>query len=171
MKKLTLLSIALLPFLGVTQSLGGLLDNSSRAGKWEGYATGQVVVGPFYSAATAGVGLGYNIYDQLNVNGDLQGGEADALFYGSEPVVVGHLGIDYNIFKTKLTPFVTVGAGLGDVFNSGAWYYLDAGLGLRWDINDRWFTKLAVQPALLMHSGSKGALGAAMGGLCIGVKF
>jgi len=176
MKKLTMLGIAMLPLLGAMASRGGPTDEFSRAGKWDAYAIGQYGTLPLVdvSALEAGVGVGYNMIDQLNINADLEGGSIGAGIGGitvSSTLLSGHLALDYNILKTRLTPLLTVGGGLYYLpIASASLYSVDLGAGVRWDINDRWFAKAVYQPTLLMHSGI-GGIPAHVFSVCIGIKF
>ena len=166
----------MLPFLGAMSSWGGPADEYSRAGKWDAYAIGQyakITLVPV-SALEAGVGVGYNMIDQININADIEGGSIGAGLSDitvSSSIFSGHLGLDYNILRTRLTPLLTVGGGLYYLpVASTSLYSVDLGAGLRWDINDRWFAKAVYQPTLVMHSGI-GGIPCHVFSLCIGVKF
>lgn len=178
MKRLTIFGVALLSFVGVITSRGGPspTDEYSRAGKWEAYGIGQyskVTLVPV-SSLEAGVGLGYNIIDQLNVNADVEGGSIGAGLADitvSSSIFSGHLSLDYNILKTRMTPFLNVGGGLYYLpVASASLYSFNLGAGVRWDINDLWFAKLAYQPTLAMHSGM-GGIPVHVFSLSVGVKF
>ena len=76
MKIITALGIALLPLMGTMTSYGGPTDEYSRAGKWDAYAFGQYGKITLVDASVyqAGLGLGYNMYNQLNLNAEFGGG-------------------------------------------------------------------------------------------------
>jgi hypothetical protein len=155
MKRSTLLGIALLPLLVALPSRGGPMDEYSRKGKWEVYGMGLYdYISPAdvsVDVYCAGVGVGYNFIDQLNAHFEFIAGGASAsdntsfsIFSGNLSVYGGDIGLDYNILKKPLTPFVGIGLGYwrfssGDAYQGYLLAY--AGLGLRWDINDRWFAK------------------------------
>jgi hypothetical protein len=176
MKRLTLLGIALLTFLGPMTGWSQT-NEFSREGKWDAYVFGLYgkIALVDVSAYEAGLGVGYNIYDQLNVSGEFGAGALGAEFEGvggSTALLSGHLALDYNILKKPVTPFIGIGAGLyyapdaSDCLYSG-----NLDLGLRWDINDRWFAKASYQPTLLMHQGLSGGILANLFTVGVGIKF
>jgi opacity protein-like surface antigen len=137
----------------------------SRKGKWEVYAAGQYMniseeegfVKAGVNVYGGGVGVGYHVIDQVCINADLNylswdgfistpnlpfiGGASDT---GNASSANGRIGVDYNILKKRLTPFVSVGGGYLVAIDEGYHQYmLDAGAGLRWDFNDHWFVKAA----------------------------
>lgn len=157
MKKSMLLAIVLLPFVGVMSSRADSGDDYSREGKFEAFGVGQVGYIALASVKTyqLGVGVGYNVIDQININASLAGGSIGAGVGDvdvSTGLFTGHLGVDYNILKTRLTPYLTAGGGFYYVpIASTTLYSLNVGLGCRWDFNDRWFAKAAYEPTLAMH--------------------
>lgn len=176
MKKSILLAIALLPFVGAmstwAQQPG---DEYSRAGKFEAFAVGQY--GYIDLAAIKsyqfGVGVGYNVIDQVNINASLTGGSIGS---GIGDVTVstglfsGQLALDYNILRTRLTPYLTVGGGFDYVpVASTVLTTLDVGIGCRWDFNDRWFAKASYEPTLAMHE--IGGVFDNVFSLSVGLKF
>src|SRR5215467_10316177 len=116
MKKSMLSVMALLTFVGIMPGQAQLTDEYSRAGKWEAFALGQYghIALADVSTGEVGVGVGYNVIDQINVNAFLSGG-----FIGSgvgdvdvsTGLFTGHLGLDYNILRTRMTPYLTAGGG------------------------------------------------------------
>ena len=176
MKRSILLAVALLSLLGAGSSWGAPGDVYSRAGKFEGYVVGEygaVAIVPI-SAFQAGVGLGYNLIDQLNINAELAGGSIGA---GVEDITVsttllsGHLGLDYNMLRRRMTPFLSVGGSLFYLPSASTTLHsANLGLGLRWDIDDFWFAKISYEPTLIMHSGI-GGIPVQNFKLGIGVKF
>lgn len=175
MKKSILLAIALLSFVGVTTGWGQAGDECSRAGKGEAFAVGQVGYIALASVKTYqfGVGVGYNVIDQINVNAYLAGGSIGAGVGNvdvSTGLFSGQLGVDYNVLRTRLTPYLTAGAGFDYVpVASTMLYTLDVGVGCRWDFNDRWFAKAAYEPTLAMHE--IGGVFDNVFSLSVGMKF
>lgn len=157
MKKSILLGIALLPFLGVLSSWADPMDEYSREGKLDVFAIGQYGYIALASVSTGqvGLGVGYNVIDQINVNAYLAGGSIGAGVGDvdvSTGLFSGHLGVDYNILRTRLTPYLTAGGGFYYVpVASTTLYSLNIGAGCRYDFNDRWFAKAAYEPTLAMH--------------------
>lgn len=157
MKKSILLSIALLSFVGVMPSWAGPGDEYSRGGQWEGFAVGQYgyIALANIKSYQLGVGVGYNVIDQININASLTGGSIGAGIGDinvSTGLFSGQLGVDCNLLRTRLTPYVTAGAGFDYVpVASTMLYTADVGIGCRWDFNDQWFAKVAYEPTLAMH--------------------
>jgi len=155
MKKSILLAIVLLSFVGVMSSWAdGPWDEYSRCGKWDLFAVGQYGHIDIASVSTveAGLGVGYNVIDQININALVAGGSIGA---GVEDVTVStsifstHLALDYNILRTRLTPYLSAGGGFYYVpAISLALKSLNLGVGCRWDFNDQWFAKAAYEPTI-----------------------
>jgi opacity protein-like surface antigen len=98
-----------------------------------------------------GGGLGFNLNDHLNFHGDLVGGRTDLVGHPAglpdvhehetATLWFGDLNLDYNLFKSRLTPLVTGGAGFAKWRNHDLgtgevhWAY-HLGGGIRWDISD-----------------------------------
>ena len=90
----------------------------------------------------------------------------------SATILSGHIGLDCNILKKPLTPFISVGGGLHYAPDAtDCLYSANLGFGLRWDINDRWFAKASYQPTLLMHQGVSGGILANVFFVGVGIKF
>ena len=106
-----------------------------------------------------GFGFGYNITDHWNINTDLLFGSADAdvMVAGTKvesedmDYILWDINIDYSIWKSRLTPFVTAGIGLvdfgidtttyaGKVHESN--FSSNLGAGVRWDITDNLMLKV-----------------------------
>jgi opacity protein-like surface antigen len=152
-------SLALTALITTLASAESSLDEFSRAGQWEAYGFGQaiVVTDVFESDATmagGGVGIGYNVLEHLNINGDFSINsmelDSDPLFGDSEEIsrtlYLGSISLDYNILKTRVTPFVTAGAQFGFTSeDSGVAVNPNLGLGVRWDASERIFLKLAIR--------------------------
>lgn len=112
------------------------------------------------STTVYGVGYGQNLTDHWNVNTDLLFGSADAdvqiAGLTAENVemdyILWDINVDYNIFKSRLTPLVTGGigfmdysvntraTGVGEVNESNFSYNL--GAGVRWDVMDNLLLKV-----------------------------
>ena len=112
------------------------------------------------STTVYGVGYGQNLTDHWNVNTDLLFGSADAdvkiAGITAENVemdyILWDINVDYNIFKSRLTPLVTGGigfmdysvntraTGIGEVNESNFSYNL--GAGVRWDVMDNLLLKV-----------------------------
>ena len=104
-----------------------------------------------------GVGLGFNFNEYLNLNMTFVGASLDfktensVLDENDTTVVQGNFNLDYNILKKRLTPLLTVGAGLthfSNDFGDNSWFNYGErnfswgfGGGVRWDISDDWFMK------------------------------
>lgn len=100
-----------------------------------------------------GLGLGYNFTDQINVNTDVMfsrvsmasqttGVSLDANH------IAAHVNLDYYLFKSALTPFLTGGVGVdsydgsqGLTAISKAELSYKVGGGLRWDLTKHIFAK------------------------------
>src|SRR5579862_2029862 len=177
MKKSILLAMALLPFVGVTTSWAQESpgDEYSRAGKFEAFAVGQYghIALADVSTGQVGIGVGYNVIDQINIHASLAGGFIGAGVGDidvSTGLFSGHLGLDYNILRTRLTPYLTAGGGFYYVpVASTVLSSLNMGVGCRWDFNDRWFAKAAYEPTLLMHD--VGGVFDNVFSLSVGMKF
>ncbi len=116
------------------------------------------------STTIYGFGYGHNLTDHWNINMDLLYGYAKTdVMNGSEfqfmlyedvemDYILWDLNVDYNIFKSRLTPLVTGGigfmdysvntraTGVGEVNESNFSYNL--GAGVRWDVMDNLLLKV-----------------------------
>ena len=148
----------------------GPFATASRANRWEIYGFGDYLSGANTTKAAGGgvelefdkgfgggVAFGYNINNHLNFNTEMGGGTIDLEARGFGNTIQGdattfkwNLNLDYNVLKTRLTPFLSGGVGLmhfsGDFGGSSSEFSetdlsWGAGGGLRWDISDRWFVK------------------------------
>ena len=109
---------------------------------------------------TGGLGIGYNINDFLNINGDFLFGSADgeitnlsgSLFSQADPdISIWDINLDYNIIKNNLTPVLTTGFGTirydstidltGEDIGGRSNIY-NIGGGFRWDISEDILLKL-----------------------------
>ena len=154
----------------VTASLQAdpVLEDYSRAGKGEIYGFGEALLGwdetTFESGSISldmgtayggGIGLGFNVIDNLNINTefavagvDLDGTMMGTTVPGDATLWRWGVGVDFNILKTRLTPLVTANVGVmhltGD-FSSEEFRETDlnygVGGGVRWDVSDNWFLK------------------------------
>jgi opacity protein-like surface antigen len=99
-----------------------------------------------------GGGLGFNLNDHLNINGDLTVGRTEVVlsppgypdihyFTQGATLWLGDINLDYNILKNRLTPLVTGGIGFAKWRNHAEsvgeihWAY-NLGAGVRWDFTD-----------------------------------
>jgi opacity protein-like surface antigen len=150
-KKTALLGLLLLPFLSAIPSWGQPTNLHVRAGKWEVYGLGlydHVTPGGVgVDVYAGGVGIGYNFIDQLGAYVEFTAGSASAAVdsaSGSASAYAGEIGLNYNILKKPLTPFVTVGLEYLRFTSDGTYrgfFGPYVGLGARWDFNERWFAK------------------------------
>ena len=125
----------------------------------------------YEDALGIGFGVGRNVNPYVNLNGTLLVAEAEvtaAVGSFSESsdgtLIAPDFNIDWNIFDTDVTPFVTGGAGLmffiGD--ESDTEFSYGAGVGVRWDITHdtfmkvwyraRWFEVDEVDDTFLLHT-------------------
>lgn len=113
----------------------------------------------FDNTTVYGVGYGYNMTDNWNLNTDMLFGTADTdikiadMKVGTEEMdyVLWNVNLDYNIFKSRLTPLVTGGigfmnfsidtntTGVGEIHESN--FSFNLGAGVRWDVEDNIFLK------------------------------
>ena len=100
MKKSILLTVVLLPFVGVMTSWADPGDEYSREGKLEAFAVGQYGYIAMASVPTyqLGVGVGYNVIDHLNINASLSGGSIGASTRG---VWLTNFLSDYAIYPSS----------------------------------------------------------------------
>ena len=100
-----------------------------------------------------GLGLGYNFTDQINVNTDVMFSRVSLASQTTGVTldanhIAAHVNLDYYLFKSALTPFVTGGVGVdsydgsqGLTKISKAELSYKVGGGLRWDISRHIFAK------------------------------
>jgi len=131
---------------------------------------GRQVEADYDTVYGGGLGFGYNLDEHWNVNGDLSYGALDMspTFSHHDSDVAAftiNLNMDYNILRSRVTPFLTAGVGFAyfyeyetfDCYDYDSWgvpyYYtvviqdqstftLGAGAGLRWDISDHMYLKV-----------------------------
>jgi hypothetical protein len=187
MRKQILTSLALTSLMATLASAQSSTNEFSRAATWEVYGFGQAIV--IYNVLESdanvfggGLGGGYNFSDHFTLRGDFAISSVkftiDPIFSGTEEDVsttlyMGNISLDYNILKSRVTPVVSVGGGIG-VFSDegGTVYAANLGLGVRWDVNDRVFTRLMVSPLSLWESTSDHQGWWATGfSLSVGYKF
>ena len=137
-------------------------DEEGREGKFELFVLGQYTIGDetdisgvdleYDDTFAGGVGVGFNIAENINFNGTVLIGEAnfslDAFGVNVEDdstVISPEFNVDWNILDQAFTPFVTVGAG-AMIFTGGAVDETDftygIGAGVRWDIASDLFLKV-----------------------------
>ena len=153
-----------------TSARADLFDDSQRGGRTEIYGLGEYLTGwqtttfssfgvssKFSSGVGGGIGLGINLNSHFNLNTELagaglslKGGNSAATISCDTTALQWRVGLDYNIFKTRLTPLVTASCGVlhfsGDFGDSRSRFSetdfsYGVGAGLRWDISDHWFAK------------------------------
>jgi opacity protein-like surface antigen len=149
----------------VTAASAGYADEKpwSRAWRLEAYPTIQFLGSdevPFLDGTDIvkvedtpffGGGMGFNLNDHFNLNGELTGGRTDLVGHPAGLPEVhrregatlwfGDINLDYNILKSRFTPLVTGGAGFAKWRNHEEgrgevhWAY-NLGAGARWDITN-----------------------------------
>jgi opacity protein-like surface antigen len=136
----------------------------SRAGRFEAFPVIQFLAGDestwhdgtydgeIEDTQLFGGGLGFNLNDHLNINGDLTAGRTEVVLsppgypdihLGTEGITLwlGNINLDYNILKNRLTPLVTGGVGFAKWRNheegTGEIHVsYNVGAGARWDFSD-----------------------------------
>jgi opacity protein-like surface antigen len=143
----------------------------SRKGKTELFVLGQQMDGDSTSADELGIsfdievddtfvwglGVGHNLNDYINLNGDIWFGSTDiesaplGIPVKADSDLVGmDFNLDYNILKSRFTPIVTGGIGFiyydgnfdvgGSDFSETDFSY-NLGAGFRWDIGEHFLAK------------------------------
>jgi opacity protein-like surface antigen len=131
-------------------------DGYARRGKTELFALGQTMGGDSVTEAgikleidntiVGGIGMGYNFFNNLNLNTDVYFGSTDveALTWfgkaGMDADILGFdLNLDYNIINGPFTPLLTTGIGYirfeadDDIGETDFSYNI--GAGFRYDVN------------------------------------
>ena len=111
------------------------------------------------SSFLLGVGFGYNLTERVNANAGVLLGYTDltATLFDSIPlkddsiILAWNANVDYNVWETRLTPFVTAGIGTinfttttvvdGYVLLSQSSMSFNLGGGVRWDVTDKIYLK------------------------------
>ena len=112
----------------------------------------------FDETIQGGLGLGYNVTDQFNLNLEASAGKIDFIIsafgfdFPTEVTVATFLvNGEYAILKTPVTPLIVGSIGLmhlaegvndDNLFLSQTGFAYGLGGGVRWDVNDRLFLKL-----------------------------
>ena len=110
--------------------------------------------------------MGYNFNHYLNLNLECGAGSLDARQTGGT-AYSGMANLEYNILKSRFTPFLTVGAGfLAYEFRDQSRSFLNkvpqvdgvvgGGAGLRWDVTDCFFVKAAYRPLSISRGPNDG---------------
>lgn len=177
MRKQIMIGLTLASFIAVTASAGSLMEDYSRAGKWEVSGFGQYLLFPDVmgsedvQAFGGGVSVGYNALDQLCINADLSVSSWEDES-GSGPLgYQGGLSVDYNILAKRLTPFLTAGAGVLGWEESDLMFTGGLGAGVRWDATDRIFVKAAYHATWITDTDMNGSWFGHGFTLAVGVKF
>lgn len=120
-------------------------------GQWS--TTGKISSFRFSDSFVGGLGLGYNFTDQINVNTDVIFSQVNLASQTTgvrldANHIAAHANLDYYLFKSALTPFLTGGIGVdsydgsqGATAISKAEFAYKVGGGLRWDITKHIFAK------------------------------
>ncbi|PAW85610.1 MAG: hypothetical protein B9S33_09440 [Pedosphaera sp. Tous-C6FEB] len=107
----------------------------------------------FSNNFVGGLGLGYNFTDQINVNTDVMFSRVNLASQGTGARldanhIAAHVNLDYYLFKSALTPFLTGGVGVDSYDGSQGITAISktelsykVGGGLRWDLSKRMFAK------------------------------
>lgn len=156
--------LAILATLALTSPVCSA-EEWSRKGKRDLYAFGQFMSGDSTTGSgitleldqtiAGGLGLGYNIIDNLNFNMEFFYGSTEMTGKGFSTSVKGdtslfggNLNLDYNILKSRFTPLITGGIGAirfdgdfeGFPFSESDFSY-NVGGGFRWDVSDHFLVK------------------------------
>ena len=120
-------------------------------GQWT--TSGKISAFRFSDTFVGGLGLGYNFTDQINVNTDVIFSRVDLTSQTTGLKVdanniAAHANVDYYLFKSALTPFVTGGIGVdsydgsqGVTAISKVSFAYKVGGGVRWDLTKHIFAK------------------------------
>lgn len=148
-------------------SLASRADDFSRKGKIDLLVPGAYWDGNGFDAIGGGLGINGNLHDHFalgleGIIGSADVGSENGFFYSAL------FNVEYNLLKSRFTPFVTVSGGLiGLEAHSGDWLIGDTdrttrgafggGVGLRWDITDHFLIKAAYR-ALEVTGGRPGGI-------------
>ncbi len=120
-------------------------------GQWT--TTGKISDFRFSESFVGGLGVGYNFTDHINVNTDVTFSQVNLTSKSTGAKldanhISAHANLDYYVFKSALTPFLTGGLGVdsydgsqGVTAISKAELSYKVGGGLRWDITKHIFAK------------------------------
>jgi len=125
-------------FFGMVQTVGSVT--------LKGTPYGMDISAKVDSTTLYGFGFGVNINDHFNFNTDFLFGSQDWTATWEDITVKEDFGLwlwdinlDYNVWKDRLTPFITAGIGhlniSGEDVSEGHFSY-NFGAGLRWDLTD-----------------------------------
>ncbi len=142
-------------------------DDFSRKVKVDLLAPATYWDGDGFDAIGGGLGFNGHLSDHFAIGiegaiGSADVGREDGLFY------TALANVEYNILKSRFTPFVTASGGLiGLEVHSGSWIFGDTkettrgafggGVGLRWDVTDHFLIK-ATYRAMEITGGTLGGL-------------
>lgn len=183
--KISMTCIVLAALTVATASAQSSTNEFSRKGKWEVYGFGQAekVFNVFDSDVDVyggGLGAGYNFSQYINVNADFSISSArihhTPFLFGptyseSTTLYMGHLSLDYNWFKSRVTPLLSLRVGIGGGGESlGTIADQMIGIGVRWDASDRLFVKAILNAGAWEKLSDEGNGWAAMG-FSMGVGF
>jgi OOP family OmpA-OmpF porin len=138
-----------------TASTNAADDEFSRARRTDIYSPAIYLTGHRFEGYGAGLGVSYDFNDHFALNTEATAGALDVGRFGGA-FYSGLVNVEYNLFKRRFTPFVTVGGGvLGfDVATGSGIGFISetkssvhgvfgGGVGLRWDVTDHFFLKAA----------------------------
>jgi opacity protein-like surface antigen len=166
---ISLSATALLTAVGYGADQASEKKDYIRKDKGEIFAFGQYTLGDttvfsgagtvkFEPAFGGGLGMGYHFSEYVCLNWDTSFSAPETIydlrngahFENSTTVWGMNLSVDYNILRTRVTPFITGGFGFnyftGDIRGEGTEFSefdlaYGAGGGIRWDINRHWALK------------------------------
>lgn len=138
-------------FFVLGQSMGGDKTTGTFAGLKSTLALDNTIVG--------GLGYGFNVNDNVNINTDWYFGSTDitgrvsgVTLRGDTRLLGWDLNLDINFLKTRFTPLLT--GGIGFINFNGSWnsavgnedfsetdFSYNLGGGLRWDVSDHFVVK------------------------------
>lgn len=142
-------------------------DDFSRKGKVDLLVPGTYWNGDGFDAIGGGLVVNGHLSDHFALGlegtiGSADVGRDDGLFY------TALVSVEYNILKSRFTPFVTASGGLvGFELHRGSWIFgrteettrgaFGGGVGLRWDVTDHFVIK-ATYRAFEVTGGTLGGL-------------
>jgi opacity protein-like surface antigen len=158
--------VTFISFAAIDALAAGPFEKMSRMkekpGEFYGYVrtiTGDSEIGTVtfsQEGVGGGIGAAFHFNDYLSVNTELGGGSMDTTVIDTTGTIGSvdlsffewKVGMDYNILKTRLTPFLSPAIGLQSQSADVAGVSIQEsvltygiGAGLRWDISERFLAK------------------------------